>query len=47
MNSLEKYDRSLAGRVIGRELIFFRRATNGGWMRLSLRLRAVSVMFCQ
>ncbi len=40
VNSLEKYDRSLAGRVIGRKLIFFRRATK--WCMDEIKLKVES-----
>jgi hypothetical protein len=40
VNYLEKYDRSLAGRVIGRKLIFFRRATK--WWMDEIKLKVES-----
>lgn len=40
VNSLEKYDRSLGGRVIGRKLIFFRRATK--WWMDEIKLKVES-----
>jgi len=40
MNSLEKYDKSLAGRLIGRKFIFFRRATK--WWMDEIKLKVES-----
>jgi hypothetical protein len=40
VNSLEQYDRSLAGRLIGRKLIFFRRATK--WWMDEIKLKVES-----
>jgi hypothetical protein len=40
VNSLEKYDRSLVGRLIGGKLIFFRRATK--WWMDEIKLKVES-----